>query len=93
MKELQLENESLKKKIKELKNKNKLLNETVLFYANPLSDYDKGKIARDTIEKLSRGYKPVFGELAVKFRTTEVYPFVEFGNYIDDREGDTNEES
>lgn len=75
-------------KLAQLTQKYKLLNETVLFYADPLVDYDGGKVARSTIKKLSMGYKPVIGNFAVMFKEKEVYPFIEFENYIETEEED-----
>lgn len=76
----------LQTKIAQLTQKNKLLNETVLLYADPLCEYDGGKAARSTIKKLSMGYKPVIGNFAVMFKEKEVYPFIEFENYIETEE-------
>jgi len=73
-------------KLAQLTQKNKLLNETVLFYADPLCDYDNGKVARSTIKKLSMGYKPVMSNIAVMFKEKEVYPFIEFENHIETEE-------
>lgn len=84
--ELQLENQELKLKLEVLNNKNKILNELALFYADPLNEWDAGAKAKKVIKILSRGYKPVNGDLAVMFKEKETYPFIEFGNYIDDRE-------
>lgn len=89
--ELELEIELLRRKNEELLCKNRVLNEAVLFYADPLSKYDKGKKAKAALKMLAKGYKPVNSEVAFMFKEKEVYPFVEFGHYIDDRE-ETNEE-
>jgi hypothetical protein len=82
MKELELEVELLKRKNEELLAKNRVLNEAVLFYADPLKEWDKGKIAQKAIKLLSKHYKPVNSEVALMFKEKEVYPFVEFEQYI-----------
>lgn len=91
MTELELEVELLRRKYEDLIRKNRVLNEAVLYYADPLAEFDKGKKARAAIKMLSKGYKPVNSEIALMFKEKEVYPFVEFGEYIDDR-GEQDEE-
>jgi hypothetical protein len=91
MSELELENELLKRKVSELTQKNRVLNEAVLFYADPLSEYDGGILANKALKMLSKGYKPVNQEMAFMFREKEVYPFVEFGHYINSNEDEDYE--
>lgn len=90
-KELQQEVESLQDQILQLKSKNRLLNDLATFYADPLNEWDHGKKAVKVIKSLSKGYKPINGDLAIMFKEKEVYPFIEFSHYIDDRLGDDDE--
>lgn len=85
MQTLQLQIDLLEQENKKLKSKNLLLNELAVYYADPLVKWDKGERARKLIKSLCKGYKPVNGDLAIMFKEKEVYPFIEFGSYIDDR--------
>jgi hypothetical protein len=75
----ELEIELLKNKVLELTQKNKLLSEIAIRYADPLKKGDKGKFARMMLEKIGRGYKPVINELCYMYKKKgDILPFIEF---------------
>jgi len=58
MEDLKIANELLKSEIIQLTHKNKVYQEVVEYYANPLNKYDKGIIARNAFKNLTiKNYK------------------------------------
>jgi hypothetical protein len=58
MEDLKIANELLKSEIIQLTHKNKVYQEVVEYYANPLNKYDQGVIARKAFKNLTiKNYK------------------------------------